>query len=245
MTDFNKLITTLQDYCELTIFEDVTFLNLANFNWLGKFNTIQVNDVIYNSYEEALSNNLGLHFGFNFTLNPWPGDENYTKMIDGLNKFQFCDRYKSKVLIRKLFIFNDDIKIDSAISELYNDFGELSNSVLGWLKMSTSNINSGSFLRLSLPPKKIPDDLNISKLGDRRNLKREDILKQGLGPGDLLLLFLYSGDIHFDEDKLKLYKIYQNHFGNFLESIIDMYSVILYKMSKHLIIPMIKGHLKK
>jgi hypothetical protein len=245
MTDFDKLLKTLNDYCELQIFSNSEYLNFAHFQWLANSIIISVGNKTYKTHEEALSNNLGVHFGFNFTLNPWSGEERYTEIIGQLDKYQFRDHYRSKILIRKLFISNDNIKIDRAISELYSEFGEVASNVLGWLKMSSGHLPSSSFLNLSLPEEKIPEDIRIDRIWDRKSITKDDIFIRGLGPGDLLQLFLYSGDIHIDFNKRELFEIYQDHYGNFLESILDMYSVILFKLSKHLLIPMINGHQRK
>jgi hypothetical protein len=57
-------------------------------------------------------------------------------------------------------------------------------------------------------------------------------------------LWLYSGDLHYDREKAQLLGILKDRMGSFIDALIDMYTVILAKLSKHVILPMMEGFME-
>lgn len=242
MIDYEKLKKSLDNYRKLTIFQNDNFTNLAEFNWSCSFSSISNGTITCNSHEDAIRNRFGVFFGFSFTLNPYPGKEKYKALIDNLSGQEREDRYGAKILARKFHLVKDKINIEKALIELHNNEFSLASNALSWFKLSQEE-GLNSFINLIPDPEKIPEEFILKKIGKRTNLNKEEIIQNGFGIGEVYQLFLYGDELHLDSDKYFIYNILKNQFNDFLEVLIDMYSVIFYKLITNLILPMVEGEI--
>lgn len=240
--NYETLKKSLEDYKKLSIFQNKNFTNLADFFWSCSFSSISNGQITCNTHEEAIRNNIGVYFGFNFTLNPYPNKTEYQNLIDSLSGQEREDRYRAKILARKFHLDKDKINVEQALVELHNNEFRLASNALSWFKLSQQE-GLNSFINLIPSPEKIPDDFLLKKIGKRTNINKEDIIQNGFGIGELYQLFLYGEELHLDQDKFLIYDILKNQFNDFLEALFDMYSVIFYELIEHLILPMIEGKL--
>ncbi|MBW4468517.1 MAG: hypothetical protein KME07_24080 [Pegethrix bostrychoides GSE-TBD4-15B] len=240
--ELSLLKQVLEEYCRLTIFQNQEFRTFAKLNWNCSFSSIQVKDEIYTSHSDALRAGIGIYFGFGFTLSPWPSKEGYEEIIRNLTPIEREDRYRAKVLIRKVYLERDGCNLKQALLELVNFDATASNDAIRWAFMTSNEQSIYTPLNLLLEEERLPDNFLIAKLNDKKNLNKSHIVQNGVGPGDLLQLFLYSGDLHLDKDKKFLFDVLKEQFGSFVDALLDMYLVILMELSSNLITPLIDGY---
>ena len=244
IVDYKKLKNSLENYKELSIFKNENFIQLAEFKWSCSFSSVSSGDIICETHEDAIRNKIGVFFGFNFTLNPYAGKTKYEELINSLTGQEREDRYRARILARKFHLAKDKINIEKALIELHNNEFALASNALSWFKLSQEE-GLNSFINLVPNPEKIPDAFILKKVGNRTNLTKEDIIRDGFGIGEVYQLFLYGDELHLDSDKYIIYEILKNQFNDFLDALFDMYSVIFYKLIKHLILPMVEGEIIK
>jgi hypothetical protein len=110
-------------------------------------------------------------------------------------------------LIRKIYLEKDGCNLKKSLQELINFDTTIANDVIRWAFMTSNDHYKPSPLILILKEESIPDDFRVARLNDKKNIDKVYLVQNGVGPGDLLQLFLYSGDLHRDNDKKFLFDV--------------------------------------
>jgi len=245
--NYPKLEISLENYIGLSIFNNPDFNRFAKLEWVLGDATFAIGNENFDSIEDTLRfGSYGAVFGFNFTISPWPGEEKYLSMVENLSGQEREDRYRARILFRKFLLEKDQMNLETVLIDLYGNAEELGKNAINWLKLS-ANDGLPNIITWSLEQKSdlIPDDFVMKRLGSRRNITKTEMIQIGFGIGDIHQLFIYGDEIHGDEDKIFVLKLLKEQFGESIDAVFDMYSVIFYELATHVILPMVEGHLRK
>ncbi len=105
-TELLNLKNKLQEYCNLPIFESEKFQELAKLQWTLDIHSFSHNGAKFSSWSDAIET-LGVYPGFSFVLNPFLSQEKYQEIIDSLSSEEREQRYRSKILVRKIYLEKD------------------------------------------------------------------------------------------------------------------------------------------
>ena len=156
-------------------------------------------------------------------------------MLDNLTRRELDSRSNAKMILRRFFLNKDGVNLKKSVSELLNGRNE---DVCNLMKHFTMTSRQNAMWHLGFLEEEIPEGFKVT-IGNQEMTKK-DLTCCGLGSGDLLQLWLYGEHVHIDDEKKYLLGMVYRKWGeNFVESFIDMYTVIVFRLFSHILLPMI------
>ena len=220
-----KFKALAENYCDLDIFKNTSFLAIVQLEWNCD---IEINGKTVE--ENFRAGNFSFFPGGFKSHHKFPA---YSSPLE-LNSIEAESRLEAKVRIRRIFMTREPTNIIKVVKILFGHDVEGVIKDMIWEQLTYSPITFGE----DYPEIDRNFKINLKLDKYEKEITKTYLDSGGLSYIDVFILYLHGDLLHGDDEKLFLYKLLVKNYGSEkINSIIDIYIVIIYKLIQMCLLP--------